>query len=96
MKHLVLNSRAKVIRYIISVECQDAAPIYGSNYEYTFDGTNKVYFVLQDNPDGEIEIIYRSDNLYDQKITLEAFYESELNKKLIYHEKQSILVKRNP
>lgn len=96
MKHLVLNSREKVIRYIISVECQDAAPIYGSNYEYTFDGTNKVYFVLPDNPEGEIEIIYRSDNLYDQKITLEAFYESELNKNLIYHEKQSILVKRNP
>lgn len=94
MKHLIIKTDANVLRYIVSIECQEAAPIYGSNYEYTFDGANKIYFVLPDNPEGEIEIIYRSDNKYEAKINFESYYKEKNNDKIIYHESRSIFVEK--
>lgn len=97
MKHLIISTEQEAIRYIVSIECNDAAPIYGSNYEYVFDGENRIYFTLPDNPSGQLEIIFRSENIYDSKIYIESYYKmkGENSADTIFHEERSITLEKS-
>lgn len=85
-RHLILKSNEKVLQYTVSVTSPETIPLYDCNYEYTFEGNNKVYFNLPDYPVGNIEIIYSTDPLYKSELNIEAYIIDSKNNNLIHHQ----------
>ena len=85
-RHVILKCNENVVQYIVSVTSNETIPLYDCNYDYTFEGSNTVYFNLPDYPSGTIEIIYSSDPLYDSVINIEAYIVDSNDSNKIHHE----------
>ncbi|MFA6937433.1 MAG: hypothetical protein WCQ67_04315 [Treponema sp.] len=85
-RHVILKCNENVVQYIVSVTSNGTIPLYDCNYDYTFEGSNTVYFNLPDYPSGTIEIIYSSDPLYDSVINIEAYIVDSNDSNKIHHE----------
>lgn len=77
LRTLTVKSPEKVLRYEITIESENAVPIFESNYQYTLEGGNKIRFVIPDQPEGILEIIYSADSTEFSHIQVDTFLLSD-------------------
>lgn len=91
--HVVINSPNKILRYSASLESEEGLPLYDSNFAYTIESGNKVFFELPDFPSGEFEIVYSSAEQKGSILNVEAFIQDETDASKVEHQKKQIFIR---
>ena len=88
LHHVMVKSdeTVKILRYNITIEAPAAVPCYDCNYNYTISGKNKAYLLLPDNPDGDLAIVYSSEQDQQQTITIDTYLQTEDGSLILEHD----------
>ncbi len=88
LHHVMINCEdgVKILRYNISIEAQTEVPLYDCNYNYTISGENKVYLQLPDYPDGDLAIVYSSEQEQTQTISIDTYLQTAEGKLILEHD----------
>lgn len=84
------NAASTVIRYDISIESENAIPLYECNYEYIVLGKNKIFILIPDYPQSDVTLIYSSDKDIEQMITVTSYIEN--SDKQLLKESDTIMI----
>lgn len=71
--HLILQSKENILRYEVSVENKESVPVYGSNFDYTFDNKNKIFFSIPEHPGKKLDISFRSEDEKNSTIRIKCY-----------------------
>ncbi len=78
VKTLKIHSDETVMRYNVSImNTGNQALLYDSNYDYTYEDKNILYFKIPDYPAGPIEINFSASEYQYAEIRIEAFIMKE-------------------